>query len=71
MAPSERELANVETAKAYQVGDLLLVRIAGEKPNGCHFLDLERSLLDVETSRVHRNVVHAPERTMRPGAHAV
>ncbi len=48
MATSERELANVETAKAYQVGDLLLVRIAGEKPNGCHFLDLERSLLDVE-----------------------
>ncbi len=48
MAPSGRDLANVETAKAYQVGDFLLMRIAGEKPDGCHFLDLERSMLDVE-----------------------
>lgn len=48
MRPSPRELAAVETARAYQIGDLLLLRIAGEKPNACHFLDLEQSLLDVE-----------------------
>lgn len=48
MVSSGSELANVETAKAYQVGDFLLMRIAGEKPDGCHFLDLERSMLDVE-----------------------
>ncbi len=48
MASSGRDLASVEAAKAYQVGEFLLLRIAGEKPNGCHFLDLERSLLDVE-----------------------
>lgn len=48
MAPATRELAAVEQAKAYQVGDHLLLRLAGEKPNGCHFLNIERSLLDVE-----------------------
>lgn len=48
MRRSPRELAAVESARAYQIGDFLLLRIAGEKPNGCHFLDLEQSLLDVE-----------------------
>lgn len=48
MAPATRELAAVEQAKAYQVGEHLLLRLVGEKPNGCHFINVERSLLDVE-----------------------
>ncbi len=48
MAAIDRELAVVEQAKAYQIGDFLLIRISGEKPNGCHVVDLERSLLTVE-----------------------
>ncbi|HSH23465.1 MAG TPA: hypothetical protein VK975_05310 [Acidimicrobiales bacterium] len=45
---SERELAVVEDARAYQVGEYLLVRVIGEKPDGCHVVEVERSLLDVE-----------------------
>lgn len=48
MTPASRELAAVEQAKAYQVGDHLLLRVIGEKPDGCHFINVERSLLDVE-----------------------
>jgi hypothetical protein len=43
-----KELAVVKTAKAYQVGEFLLVRISGDKPNGCHLLDIDQSPLDVE-----------------------
>lgn len=48
MASMARDLAMVERAKGYQVGEFLLLRITGEKPNGCHVVDLERNLLDVE-----------------------
>lgn len=48
MTSRDRELARVEHAKAYQIGEFLLLCIAGEKPNGCHFLDLEWSPIDVE-----------------------
>jgi hypothetical protein len=48
MAPITRELATVEKAKAYQVGEFLLLRLMGEKPNGCHVIDVQRSLLTVE-----------------------
>lgn len=48
MSSIPRELAAVTQAKAYQIGDFLVMHIAGEKPSGCHLVDLERSLLDVE-----------------------
>lgn len=48
MTSLPRELAAVESAWAYQVGEFLLLRLSGEKPNGCHVVDIERSLLDVE-----------------------
>jgi hypothetical protein len=48
MSSIPRELAAVETAKAYQVGEFLLLRLTGQKPNGCYAVDLERSLLDLE-----------------------
>ncbi len=48
MTSMPRKLAAVETASAYQVGEYLLLRLSGEKPNGCHLVDVERSLLDVE-----------------------
>lgn len=48
MGSIARDLAMVERAKAYQVGAFLLLRVTGEKPNGCHVVDLERNLLDQE-----------------------
>ncbi len=48
MTSSEHELAVVEKAKAYQLDEALLLCISGEKPNGCHVLDLELSPADVE-----------------------
>ncbi len=48
MASLTRQLAVVDQAKAYQVGEFLLLRVMGEKPDGCHVVELERSLLDVE-----------------------
>ncbi len=44
----DRDLASVRDARAYQVGEFLLVRIAGDMPSACHVPFLERSLLDVE-----------------------
>jgi hypothetical protein len=53
----EHSLASVETARAYQLDDVLLMRIAGTKPTACHVVSLEQSLLDVEppsfTARWH------------------
>ncbi len=48
MAAIGRELAVVDQAKAYQIGDFLLMRLTGTKPHGCYVVDLERSLLTVE-----------------------
>jgi hypothetical protein len=48
MSLVQHELAAVEKAKAYQVGDYLLLRLTGVKPNGCYVVDLLRSLLMVE-----------------------
>ncbi|MGI9023821.1 MAG: hypothetical protein ACR2HV_11445 [Acidimicrobiales bacterium] len=48
MEHTGKELAAVTGAKAYQIGDSLLVRITGQKPDGCHVIALERSLLTVE-----------------------
>ena len=48
MVVPDRELAQVETAKAYQIEDLLLLRVAGQAPTACHVVFLERSLLTVE-----------------------
>lgn len=44
----EEDLATVDQAKAYQIDDVLLVRLAGTKPTACHIVSVERSLLDVE-----------------------
>ena len=46
--PIAKELAEVTEARAYQIGDVVLVRISGQKPDGCHVVGLERSLLTVE-----------------------
>jgi hypothetical protein len=48
MSLVQHELAAVEMAKAYQVGEYLLLRMTGTKPNGCYVVDLLRSLLTVE-----------------------
>ncbi|MDQ4097289.1 MAG: hypothetical protein M3144_05400 [Actinomycetota bacterium] len=48
MSLVQHELAAVEKAKAYQVGEYLLLRLTGVKPNGCYVVDLLRSLLTVE-----------------------
>jgi hypothetical protein len=42
-----RELAQVETAKGYQVGNYLLLQIAGEKPTPCHVVDIVQSPTDI------------------------
>ena len=44
----EDALATVDQARAYQIGDVLLVRLSGAKPNACHLVLIERGLLDVE-----------------------
>ena len=48
MASMDRELAQVIEVRASQIGEFLLLGISGEKPDGCHVVGLERSLLDVE-----------------------
>ncbi len=48
MEPNSKELAAVGQAKAYFLNEILLVRITGEKPSGCHVVSLEQSLLTVE-----------------------
>src|SRR5918997_442155 len=42
------ELATVDLARAYQLDDVLLVRVFGTKPTACHVVTLEQSLLTVE-----------------------
>lgn len=44
----EEDLATVATADAYQVEDVLFVRLAGQKPTPCHLVSIERALTDVE-----------------------
>jgi len=44
----EDTLATVQEARAYQIDDVLLVRLSGTKPNACHFVIIERGMLDVE-----------------------
>jgi hypothetical protein len=44
----ENELATVDSADAYQVDDVLLVRLSGKKPTPCHVVSIERALTDVE-----------------------
>jgi hypothetical protein len=41
------ELAQVETARGYQVGDYLFLQIAGEKPSPCHVVDIKQNPTDV------------------------
>lgn len=48
MQISEEDLAYVEQARAHQIDDVLLVRLAGTRPTACHSVTIERSLLDVE-----------------------
>ncbi len=48
MAADDFSLAHVQQAKAYQVGEFVLLRIAGDLPTPCHVVDIERSLLTVE-----------------------
>ena len=44
----EEDLATVDKADAYQADDLLIVRVAGQKPTACHIVSVERALTDVE-----------------------
>ncbi|MCA1679719.1 MAG: hypothetical protein LC790_13650 [Actinobacteria bacterium] len=44
----EDALATVDEARAYQLEDVLIVRVSGVKPTACHLVTLEQSLLDVE-----------------------
>ncbi len=44
----EEDLAPVDQAKAYQIGDVLLVQVTGTKRTACHIVSIERGLLDVE-----------------------
>lgn len=44
----EDALATVDDARAYQFEDVVFVQLSGTKPNGCHVVLIERSLLDVE-----------------------
>lgn len=48
MAVPDRDLAHVDEARAYQIGELLLLRVAGQLPTACHVVFLDRSLLTVE-----------------------
>ena len=48
MTNPDWSLAHVEEARAYYFADHVLLTIRGEKPNPCHTLDLEKSLLTVE-----------------------
>ena len=41
-------LAHVEEARAYYFADHLLLTIMGQKPDPCHSVDIEKSLLTVE-----------------------
>jgi hypothetical protein len=41
-------LANVEEARAYYFAEHLLLTIVGRKPDPCHIVDIEKSLLTVE-----------------------
>lgn len=44
---ADRDLANVSTAKGYQVGQHLVLVIAGEKPTPCHEVDIELKPIDI------------------------
>lgn len=44
----ESDLATVDRARAYQVGDVLVLQVAGTRPTACHLVNLERALTDVE-----------------------
>ena len=48
MRTVHEDLARVDEARAYHVGEIALVMISGEKPTACHIVTIERSLLDVE-----------------------
>lgn len=48
MRTVHQDLARVDEARAYHVGEVVLVMISGEKPTACHIVDVERSMLDVE-----------------------
>lgn len=48
MRTVNQDLARVDEARAFLVGEILLVVIAGEKPTACHVVTIERSPLDVE-----------------------
>jgi hypothetical protein len=41
-------LAHVEEARAYYFADHVLLTITGQKPDPCHIVDIEKSLLTVE-----------------------
>lgn len=42
------ELATVTEARAYQLDDVVVVRVAGTKPSFCHEVSIEHALTDVE-----------------------
>ena len=44
----EQDLARVDQAKAYQLGESLLLRVVGELPTPCHTAFLQQSLLTIE-----------------------
>jgi hypothetical protein len=43
----ETQLAQVDTAKGFQVGQYTVLVIAGEKPTACHIVDLEMKPIEI------------------------
>src|SRR3954447_3442363 len=43
----DTQLAQVDTAKAFQVGKYLVLVIAGEKPTPCHMVDIEMLPIEI------------------------
>jgi hypothetical protein len=73
MPVTDQDLAQVDEARAYQLGEFLLLRIIGELPTPCHGAFLQRNLLTVEPpafiagSFIHPNIGCA--RVMTPYEH--
>lgn len=41
------QLAHVDTASGYQIGDYLVLRIAGKKPSPCYIVSIELAPIDI------------------------
>lgn len=64
----DADLATVEEARAYQVEDVLFVRVSGTKPTACHVVTVEQSLLDVEPPSFLVRLSTDPRVRCKPGS---